>query len=82
MWGLPILLLEGCKGAPLFSGFSCELYSIIYVSYVYLYSACPCIPWVPRGVFYAWVTRDVTSDLVPFGVPLLARPGLCLLHGL
>ena len=50
--------------------------------YVYLYSACPCIPWVPRGVFYARVTRDVTSDLVPFGVPLLALPGLCLLHGL
>ena len=36
----------------------------------------------PPGGFYAWVTRDVTSDLVPFGVPLLALPGLCLLHGL
>ena len=46
-----------------------------------------CIPQFPAflgspGGFYAWVTRDVTSDLVPFWVPLLALPGLCLLHGL
>ena len=70
----------GCT--PFFRVFSGVLYFIFMFHSIYLYSACPCIPWVPRGVFYAWVMRDVTSDLVPFGVLLLALPGLCLLHGL
>ena len=50
------------------------LYSFIYIYiffnyYFYLYSAYPCLPWVPLVGFYAWVTRDVTSDSVPFWVP-------------
>ena len=65
---------------PLFYGF--------LVFYIYYVSLCLFVFRVslhslgPPGGFYAWVTRDVTSDLVPFGVPLLALPGLCLLHGL
>ena len=54
---------------PLFLWFSGILIFIFMFHYVYLYSACPCLAWVPRVVFYAWVTRDMTSDSVPFWVP-------------
>ena len=39
----------GCT--PFFSGFLVFLYLFFAFHYVYLYSACPCIPWVPRVVF-------------------------------
>ena len=37
----------------------------------------PCLPWVPRVGFHAWVTHDVTGDSVPFlGFRLLAMQDL------
>ena len=53
---------------PFFVVFWYFFYIFIF-HYVYLYSACTCLPWVPRVGFYAWVTHDVTSDSVPFWVP-------------
>ena len=39
----------GCT--PFLQWFSCDLYLFFMLHYVYMYSACPCIPWVPRVVF-------------------------------
>ena len=53
------------------------IFIAFYFYSFYFYCACPCLPWVPRVWFYAWVTHDVTGDSVPFlGFRLLAMPGL------
>ena len=51
------------------SGKYIDIYFILKITYFYLFAACPCLPWVPRVGFYAWVTRDVTGDSVPLWVP-------------
>ena len=43
----------GVLGCTLFIVFSCVLsFIFFFFHYVYLYSACPCIPWVPRFFFF------------------------------
>ena len=57
--------------------FSVFLFRFFIFITFYFYCACPCLPWVPRVGFHAWVTHDVTGDSVPFlGFRLLAMPGL------
>ena len=62
--------------------FLCFIFSFLFFIMFICIPRVPAFLGSPGGGFYAWVTRDVTSDLVLFGVPLLARPGLCLLHAL
>ena len=59
MCGLPILLRDGCWGAP-FLYFIANLLLTIFVHFIYLYYACPSFK-MSLGVYALW-THDVTSD--------------------
>ena len=71
----------GVLGCTLFISFSCVL-SFIFCFSLCLFVFCVSLHSLGPPDFFFLCMRDVTSDLVPFGVPLLALPGLCLLHGL
>ena len=63
---------------PFLLWFSCVilLFSLFFFLFICLLHA-PAYLGSPGWVFCAWVTRDVTSDSVPFlGFPVLAMPGL------
>ena len=53
--------------------FSCvPFFSLYFLLFFIIFICIPRIPAYlgsPGWVFYAWVTRDVTSDSVPFWVP-------------
>ena len=60
----------------------CTPFFMVFWCFIFIFYASLCLFVFRVSLHALGPPGHVTSDLVPFGVPLLALPGLCLLHGL